>query len=174
MCCNAICFCWRFSDMCGFSLEIILFFFNHPHVLSRVFYHATHADKTWPCRIWKWKLQTHVAAPIYCWWLIKYYAQIYRHNINRCQCAMLFGIIKAKQNQKPNAQSKKQLARTHTRTHGANRLKENGVEKTRVFIFLVCLTEFDSDDWFSGKCHIFLFVACLSFCLKFEVRLPLP
>lgn len=21
----------------------------HPHVLSRVFYHATHADKAWPC-----------------------------------------------------------------------------------------------------------------------------
>lgn len=40
-------------------------------------------------------------------------------------------------------------------------------KKSRVFIFLVCLTEFDSDDWFSGKCLIFMFLLCLAFlCMR--------
>lgn len=39
----------------NFNYYLLLLFFSlisssyHPHVLSRVFHHATHADKAWPC-----------------------------------------------------------------------------------------------------------------------------
>lgn len=41
---------------------------------------------------------------------------------------------------------------------------------SRVFIFLVCLTEFDSDDWFSGKCLTFMVFFCVLCCLRCRHR----
>lgn len=155
-------------------------------VCFTTFNHATHADKTWPCVFdsatgnkcnGKKKSQTHVHSLVHCWWLIKYYSKQYGWTYKFSATGfILFSLSKTALQKTTDQRNEKEKEKTDQHWHRRRKMRisqsrrwQKREKKSRVFIFLVCLTEFDSDDWFSGKCLIFL---CFLLVFRFMPKVP--